>query len=58
MEKPDLVERRLKYIQRQIELDKGVVNVKFRGTISVNSLRSRLRNGSSRSRASSSTRSR
>jgi DMSO/TMAO reductase YedYZ molybdopterin-dependent catalytic subunit len=32
MEKPDLVERRLKYIQRQIELDKGAVNVKFRGT--------------------------
>ena len=31
-EKPDLVERRLKYIQRQIELDKGAVNVKFRGT--------------------------
>ena len=30
-EKPDLVERRLKYIQRQIELDKGAVNVKFRG---------------------------
>ena len=30
-EKPDLVERRLKYIQRQIELDKGDVNVKFRG---------------------------
>src|SRR2546421_10114115 len=27
----DLVERRLKYIQRQIELDKGAVNVKFRG---------------------------
>ena len=32
MEKPDLVERRLKYIQRQIELDKGAVNVRFRGT--------------------------
>ena len=32
MEKPDLVERRLKYIQRQIELDKGAVNVKFRET--------------------------
>ena len=32
MEKPDLVERRLKYIQRQIELDKGAVDVKFRGT--------------------------
>jgi DMSO/TMAO reductase YedYZ molybdopterin-dependent catalytic subunit len=31
MEKSDLVERRLKYIQRQIELDKGAVNVKFRG---------------------------
>ena len=31
-EKPDLVERRLKYIQRQIALDKGAVNVKFRGT--------------------------
>ena len=30
-EKPDLVERRRKYIQRQIELDKGAVNVKFRG---------------------------
>jgi DMSO/TMAO reductase YedYZ molybdopterin-dependent catalytic subunit len=27
----DLVDRRLKYIQRQIELDKGAVNVKFRG---------------------------
>ena len=31
MEKPDLVERRLKYIQRQIALDKGDVNVRFRG---------------------------
>ncbi len=30
-EKPDLEERGLKYIQRQIELDKGAVNVKFRG---------------------------
>jgi DMSO/TMAO reductase YedYZ molybdopterin-dependent catalytic subunit len=30
-DKPDLVERRQKYIQRQIELDKGTVNVKFRG---------------------------
>jgi DMSO/TMAO reductase YedYZ molybdopterin-dependent catalytic subunit len=30
-EKPDLVERRLRYIQRQIELDKRAVNVKFRG---------------------------
>jgi DMSO/TMAO reductase YedYZ molybdopterin-dependent catalytic subunit len=27
----DLVERRLRYIQRQIELDKRAVNVKFRG---------------------------
>src|SRR5437763_2331157 len=27
----DLVERRLKYIQRQIALDKGAVNVKFHG---------------------------
>src|SRR3954471_16921950 len=27
----DLVERRQKYIQRQIELDKGAVNVRFRG---------------------------
>ena len=26
-DKPDLVERRQKYIQRQIELDKGAVNV-------------------------------
>ena len=31
-EKPDLVERRLKYIQRQIELDTRAVNVRFRGT--------------------------
>src|SRR3954454_15581648 len=31
MEKPDLMERRLKYIQRQIELDKGAVNVRFTG---------------------------
>jgi DMSO/TMAO reductase YedYZ molybdopterin-dependent catalytic subunit len=30
-DKPDLVERRQKYIQRQIDLDKGAVNVKFRG---------------------------
>jgi len=30
-ERPDLVERRLKYIQRQIELNKGDVNVRFRG---------------------------
>jgi DMSO/TMAO reductase YedYZ molybdopterin-dependent catalytic subunit len=30
-DKPDLVERRRKYIQRQIELDKGTVNVRFRG---------------------------
>ena len=30
-EKADLVERRLKYIQRQIELNKGTVNVRFRG---------------------------
>ena len=27
----DLVERRLKYIQRQIALDKSAVNVRFRG---------------------------
>jgi DMSO/TMAO reductase YedYZ molybdopterin-dependent catalytic subunit len=32
MEKPDLVERRLKYIQRQIELDTSAVDVRFRGT--------------------------
>jgi DMSO/TMAO reductase YedYZ molybdopterin-dependent catalytic subunit len=32
MKKPDLVERRLKYIQRQIELGTSAVNVKFRGT--------------------------
>ena len=31
MDKNDLVNRRLKYIQRQIALDKGDVNVKFRG---------------------------
>jgi DMSO/TMAO reductase YedYZ molybdopterin-dependent catalytic subunit len=30
-DKSDLVERRQKYIQRQIDLDKGTVNVKFRG---------------------------
>jgi DMSO/TMAO reductase YedYZ molybdopterin-dependent catalytic subunit len=30
-EKPDLVARRQKYIQRQIELDKGAVNVTFAG---------------------------
>jgi DMSO/TMAO reductase YedYZ molybdopterin-dependent catalytic subunit len=30
-DKPDLVERRQKYVQRQIELDKGTVDVKFRG---------------------------
>ena len=30
-DKSDLVERRQKYIQRQIELDKSAVNVKFRG---------------------------
>jgi DMSO/TMAO reductase YedYZ molybdopterin-dependent catalytic subunit len=30
-EKPDLVERRQRYIQRQIELDKRAVNVQFRG---------------------------
>ena len=30
-EKPDLVERRRRYIQRQIELDQGAVNVRFRG---------------------------
>jgi DMSO/TMAO reductase YedYZ molybdopterin-dependent catalytic subunit len=30
-EKPDLVERRRKYIQRQIELDTGAVNVAFHG---------------------------
>src|ERR1700716_3728763 len=29
--KPDLVERRQKYINRQIELDKGSVDVKFHG---------------------------
>ena len=31
MEKEDLVERRRRYIQRQIELDKGAVNVQFAG---------------------------
>jgi DMSO/TMAO reductase YedYZ molybdopterin-dependent catalytic subunit len=30
-EKPDLLQRRLKYIARQIQLDKGAVNVRFRG---------------------------
>jgi hypothetical protein len=30
-DKPDLVERRQNTVQRQIELDKGTVNVKFRG---------------------------
>jgi DMSO/TMAO reductase YedYZ molybdopterin-dependent catalytic subunit len=30
-DKPDLVERRQKYIQRRIDLDKGTVDVKFRG---------------------------
>ena len=30
-EKADLVDRRQKYIQRQIELNKGTVNVRFRG---------------------------
>jgi DMSO/TMAO reductase YedYZ molybdopterin-dependent catalytic subunit len=30
-DKPDLVERRQKYIQRQIELDQGAVDVTFRG---------------------------
>jgi DMSO/TMAO reductase YedYZ molybdopterin-dependent catalytic subunit len=30
-DKPDLVERRLKYIERQIALDKGAVDVKFHG---------------------------
>jgi DMSO/TMAO reductase YedYZ molybdopterin-dependent catalytic subunit len=30
-DKPTLVERRLKYIQRQIDLDKSAVNVQFRG---------------------------
>ena len=29
VDKDDLVERRRRYIQRQIELDKGAVNVKF-----------------------------
>jgi DMSO/TMAO reductase YedYZ molybdopterin-dependent catalytic subunit len=31
LEKPDLVQRRLAYIRRQIQLDTGTVNVKFRG---------------------------
>lgn len=31
MDKPDLVERRQKYIQRQIELHKSAVNVRFNG---------------------------
>ena len=31
MDKPDLVEKRLRYIQRQITLDKGAVNVAFAG---------------------------
>jgi DMSO/TMAO reductase YedYZ molybdopterin-dependent catalytic subunit len=31
MQKPDLLERRRQYIQRQIALDKGAVNVMFRG---------------------------
>src|SRR5438094_3762100 len=30
-DKPDLVERRQRYIQRQIELDTGAVNVEFSG---------------------------
>src|SRR6476646_619130 len=30
-EPPDLVQRRPKYIQRQIALDQGAVNVRFRG---------------------------
>ena len=30
-DKPDLVERRQKYVQRQIDLGKGTVNVKFLG---------------------------
>ena len=30
-DKPDLVERRQKYVQRRIDLDKGAVNVKFHG---------------------------
>ena len=32
MDKPDLVERRLRYIQRQIALDKSAVNVAFSGS--------------------------
>jgi len=31
VQKPDLVERRRQYIQRQIALDKGAVNVRFHG---------------------------
>jgi DMSO/TMAO reductase YedYZ molybdopterin-dependent catalytic subunit len=31
MDNPDLLERRRRYIERQIALDKGAVNVKFRG---------------------------
>jgi DMSO/TMAO reductase YedYZ molybdopterin-dependent catalytic subunit len=31
-DKPDLVQRRQRYIQRQIELDRGAVNVMFAGT--------------------------
>src|SRR6476620_4544797 len=31
MDKPDLVEKRLRYIQRQIALDKSAVNVAFSG---------------------------
>ena len=31
MDKPDLVERRRRYIQRQIALDKSAVNVAFAG---------------------------
>src|SRR5262245_61317192 len=30
-DRPDLVDRRLKYIERQVVLDKGDVDVKFRG---------------------------
>src|SRR5215510_231608 len=33
MDKPDLVERRQKYIQRQIELHKNAVNVKLGGQL-------------------------
>jgi len=32
-DKPDLVERRQKYVQRRIDLDKGAVNVKFHGRL-------------------------